>query len=68
MLDWVLELRRRIGIPHALSDLGVRKEHAARFAAMAEVDPSSATNPVPVTAAGMEALYLKAIDGELGSV
>lgn len=65
VLDWVLELRQTIAIPHTLAALGVTAEHIARLAPMAEADPSSATNPVPVTAAAMADLYRRAIEGRL---
>ena len=65
VLDWVLDLRERIGIPHTLKDVGVEERHARRLAPMAVVDPSSATNPVPLDAENLEALYRRAIDGAL---
>ena len=65
VLDWVLELRERIGIPHTLRDIGVGEEHAALLAPMAEKDPSSATNPLPLNAGNLEGLYRRAIAGEL---
>jgi alcohol dehydrogenase class IV len=65
VLDWILELRTAIGIPHALSALGVKEEHAGPFSKMAEADPSTSTNPVPVTAREFEKLYRNAIGGRL---
>ena len=47
VLDWVLELRERIGIPHTLREIGVEAEYVEKLAPMAEKDPSSATNPLP---------------------
>ena len=65
-LEWILDLRRAIGIPHTLSALGVSEEHAAELAPAAAADPSAGGNPVPVDAAALEGLYLRAIHGELG--
>ena len=65
VLDWILELRERIGIPHTLKEIGVDESDAERFAPMALIDPSSATNPVPLDAGNLEALYLRAIGGVL---
>ena len=65
ILDWILDLRERIGIPHTLEDIGVDEPHAARLAPMAAHDPSSPTNPVPLDADNLEALYLRAINGVL---
>jgi alcohol dehydrogenase class IV len=65
VIDWVLDLRKAIGIPHTLAELGVKPEHAGRFASMAEADPSTPSNPRPVTARDFEHLYRSAIEGRL---
>jgi alcohol dehydrogenase class IV len=65
VLEWVLELRRRIGIPHTLAELGVRMEHAASLAPQALADPSTGTNPLPMTEQGFERLYRNCISGKL---
>jgi alcohol dehydrogenase class IV len=65
VVDWVLALRKRIGIPHTLKEIGVDVDAIAKAAPMAECDPSSGGNPVPLTAKDYEALYRKAISGEL---
>jgi alcohol dehydrogenase class IV len=65
MLDWILELRQTIGIPHALSALGVTEAHVTRFAKMALADPSTPSNPVRLNARKFEQLYRNAIIGTL---
>jgi hypothetical protein len=65
VLEWVLELRRRIGIPHTLAELGVRPEHAASLAPRALADPSTGTNPMPMTEQDFEQLYRNCISGRL---
>jgi alcohol dehydrogenase class IV len=65
VLDWVLELRRSIGIPNTLLDIGVREEHAAPFAPQAFADPSTGGNPLPVDTTQFERLYLNCIRGKL---
>ena len=65
VLDWVLELRRSIGIPNALADIGVRAEHAAPFAPQAFADPSTGGNPLPMDTKQFEQLYLNCIRGNL---
>lgn len=65
VMDWVLELREHIGIPHTLAELGVTEAHIGELAPMAEADPSSGTNPVPLTAQNCAELYRRAIRGEL---
>lgn len=65
VLEWVIDLRRTIGIPNTLADIGVRAEHAKAFAPQAFADPSTGGNPLPVDASGFERLYLNCIRGEL---
>jgi alcohol dehydrogenase class IV len=67
VLEWVLELRRTIGIPHTLADLGVRAEQAATLAPQAFADLSTAGNPVPMDVQKFERLYLNCIRGELAA-
>jgi alcohol dehydrogenase class IV len=67
VLDWVLELRRTIGIPNTLADLGLRVEHASVLAPQAFADPSTGGNPVPVDTKQFEQLYLNCIRGELAA-
>ena len=62
-LRWVLELRAGIGIPNTLADIGVHEEHAAAFAPQALADPSTGGNPLPMTVADFEKLYLNCIRG-----
>ena len=38
------------GVAHTLGDIGVTHEHVGRMAPMAERDPSSPTNPMPLSA------------------
>ncbi len=45
MIDWVLDLRERLGIPHTLAELGIGTEQAEKVGRMAVADPSSGTNP-----------------------
>ena len=65
VIRWVLDLRARIGIPHTLNEIGVPPEAASRLAPAALADPSSATNPVALTAPALESLYEDAIEGRL---
>jgi alcohol dehydrogenase class IV len=64
-LDWVLELRAGIGIPHTLAGIGVREEHAPVFAPQALADPSTGGNPLPMTEDDFRVLYLHCIRGTL---
>ncbi len=64
-MDWVLDLRRQIGVPHTLAELGVRESHLDRFAEMAAADPTAAGNPVKAGVVEMRRLYDSAISGRL---
>ena len=65
VLDWILGLRERIGIPHRLAALGVTPEHVPVMTPMAVEDPSSPTNPVPLDAAACARLYAAALAGDV---
>lgn len=65
VLDWILELRETIGIPNTLAHLGVRYEHVDELTAKAVIDPSGATNPVPLDKANLARLYRAGISGNL---
>ncbi len=64
-LDWVLELRRTIGIPHTLAELGVKPDHLERFSAMASEDPTASGNPVKAGVPEMRRMYEAALAGRL---
>ena len=64
-LDWVLALRKQLQIPHTLVDIGVTLEHAERFAPAAVLDPSTGSNPLPMSRDDFEVLFRNAIDGTL---
>jgi len=67
VLQWVLELRRTIGIPNTLADIGVRTEHAAAFAPQAFADPSTGGNPLQIDTPQFEKLYLNCIRGDMAA-
>ena len=65
-LGWIMRLREAIGIPNDLAQIGVRADAAETMAQMAEVDPASATNPIPLGKDDFLALYRRALTGDLG--
>ena len=63
---WVLALRKEIGVPHTLKDLGIPDTSKAdQIAKMAVADPSTGTNPVELTEALAKEIYLAAFEGRL---
>ncbi|MEA3051867.1 MAG: hypothetical protein QOG72_770 [Sphingomonadales bacterium] len=64
-LAWILELRRQLGIPHPLSELGIEEGDLDRLARMAEADPSAAGNPLPFDAAAARSVLEAAMAGRV---
>lgn len=64
-VDWVLALRADVGIPHTLKEIGVDVDVIAEAAPMAQEDPSTGGNPLPMTVTAYETLYRNAIEGRL---
>jgi len=62
-LDWILDLRRRLQIPHSLAELGIRADAIDRLATMAEADPSAAGNPRTFDAAAARQVLEAALAG-----
>jgi alcohol dehydrogenase class IV len=52
-------------MPHTLADLGVPASARDQVAAMAVVDPTAATNPVPLTIDGATSIFAAAFDGRV---
>ena len=66
-LEWVLALRKAIDIPHDLTQLGVKPDAIETMAQMAQIDPASATNPIPLNNNDFTLLYQRALSGDLGA-
>ena len=65
-LNWVLQLRKELKIPHKLSEvIEVDKINLDQLSKMAIEDPSTATNPKKMTVDDMKILYTHSILGEL---
>ncbi|HYW16593.1 MAG TPA: iron-containing alcohol dehydrogenase [Allosphingosinicella sp.] len=64
-LAWIIALRRSLGIPHTLSEIGVSEADLERIAIMAEADPSAGGNPLPFDAAAARAVLEAAMAGRV---
>ncbi len=65
-LNWILDLRKQLNIPHKLSEvLEVKKINLEKLSKMALEDPSTATNPKKMTIDDMKILYEHSISGKL---
>lgn len=65
VMQWVLELREELAIPHTLQDLGVGDNRLEQLAEMAAVDPTAGGNPIPVGVPELKGLFVSAIEGRL---
>lgn len=63
VISWVNQLRREIGIPNTLAEIGIDGRNADIVVAAALKDPTAPTNPVPLQAEPVKHLLLKAISG-----
>jgi len=65
-LNWILDLRRELGIPHKLLEVvEINKIDIDKLSKMALEDPSTLTNPKKLTIDDMKILYEHSISGKL---
>ena len=65
-LNWILDLRKDLNIPHKLSDVVEKnKIDLNKLSQMALDDPSTGTNPKKLSLEDMKLLYEHSISGEL---
>lgn len=65
VLEWVLELRAELGIPHTLAEIGIDDAQADLIGEMSARDVTARTNAVNLDAAGYKQLFLNALNGTL---
>jgi alcohol dehydrogenase len=64
-LDWILDLRSRLGVPHTLEGLKVGSDRFDEMSRMAPEDPTAGGNPVPITRDSARQLFEDALAGRL---
>ena len=65
-LEWILDLRKELEIPHKLSDvIDINKLDIDELSEMALNDPSTTSNPKTLTISDMKIIYKNSISGEL---
>ena len=65
-LNWILDLRKKLNIPHKLSDVAdIEKFDLDKLSKMAFEDPSAEGNPKKLTIDDLKMLYKKSLSGEL---
>jgi alcohol dehydrogenase len=62
-LRWILALRKEIGIPHTLAELGIDTDRLDEVAAMATRDPSAGGNPIAFTQKQYRSLAKRCVTG-----
>ncbi|USH03867.1 iron-containing alcohol dehydrogenase [Grimontia kaedaensis] len=64
VLNWVLALRRSLGIPHTLGEIGINDVEAEKVGLMSINDPSAGGNPIPFSADEYSKLFVNAVHGK----
>ena len=65
-LEWILDLRKDLKIPHKLSEVAnVKPEEIDKLSLMALEDPSTPGNPKKLTLEDMKMLYKYSLEGKL---
>lgn len=64
-MNWILDLRAELAIPHTLNDIDINADEAARIGIMAAADPSSSGNPIAFDANAYSVILIDAINGNL---
>jgi alcohol dehydrogenase len=65
-VNWILDLRKKLDIPHKLSEVINEKDFDLdRLSKMALVDPSTSGNPKKLTENDMKIMYQHSMNGEL---
>ena len=64
-MNWILELRKKLSIPHTLEELINDESQIKKMSIMAKEDPSTGGNPVELDVIDFEELYQNSFDGKL---
>jgi alcohol dehydrogenase len=65
LMNWLIDLRSEINVPHTLKDFGVDDVQVQKISEMAAIDPTAATNPVKLDAAAAREIFEAAYTGRL---
>jgi alcohol dehydrogenase class IV len=64
-LDWVVELRAQLGIPHALAAINIDDHDSETVGRMAVADPSAGGNPINLRSEDYQRIFRDAVAGQL---
>jgi len=62
-MNWILEMRRNLNIPHNLKAIDITDEQAELVGKMSAADPSAGGNPIALTAQAYKKLFINAVNG-----
>ena len=65
IMNWILDLREKLSIPHTLKDLINDDSNFKKMSIMAKEDPSTEGNPVKLEILDFEELYHNSFKGKL---
>ncbi len=65
VMEWILDLRTQLGIPHTLAEIGIDDGRAEEIAIAAAEDASADGNPRPIGPDALEAIFRNAYEGRL---
>ena len=64
-LDWVVELRKQLGIPNTLASIHIGDDDSETVGKMAAADPSAGDNPISLRSEDYERIFRDAVAGRL---
>jgi alcohol dehydrogenase class IV len=64
-MDYVMDLRRDLGVPHTLPELGVKNPDIGLMAKMSPLDPTAGGNPVLLDEKASAMLFERAMTGKV---
>jgi alcohol dehydrogenase class IV len=67
VMEWMLDLRKELGVPHSLAELGVKEDRIDEMAVKAVDDPSTSGNPVPMKAPDFAKVMRAALSGDVAA-
>ena len=64
-MNWILEMRSQLAIPHSLSAIGIDAAQATRIGAMSVSDPAAGGNPIAFDTERYAKIFTDAVSGVL---
>jgi len=64
-MNWVLEMRKKLEIPHSLSLINIDEKEAILIGEMSAIDPSAGGNPIEFSQAQYSKIFIAAVNGQL---